>query len=263
MKKNNTISDLSAVLTGVLLAFNLPATLPIWMAIIGCFIAIAVTKQLFGGLGQNFANPAIVARIALMLSFTTQMTTWAIPKYWTYGSNAPNFASGEVIINGSTILTGATPLVSNNASYMDLFLGNVGGCLGETSALALLIGGLFLIIMKIICPSTPLAFIGTTALLTFISGGDVLYQVLSGGLIIGAFFMATDYVTTPINTKGKIIFGIGCGLITFIIRKFGSYPEGVSFSILIMNILTPYIDTITKTKPLGAKKPVKEAKKNA
>jgi|APHig6443717817_1056837.scaffolds.fasta_scaffold05817_4 electron transport complex protein RnfD len=263
MKKNNTISDLSAVLTGVLLAFNLPATLPIWMAIIGCFIAIAVTKQLFGGLGQNFANPAIVARIALMLSFTTQMTTWAIPKYWTYGSNTPSFASGEVIINGSTILTGATPLVSNNASYMDLFLGNVGGCLGETSALALLIGGLFLIIMKIICPSTPLAFIGTTALLTFISGGDVLYQVLSGGLIIGAFFMATDYVTTPINTKGKIIFGIGCGLITFIIRKFGSYPEGVSFSILIMNILTPYIDMITKTKPLGAKKPVKEAKKNA
>ena len=221
MKRNQTISDLSACVTGILLALNLPVTLPIWEAVIGSFVAIAVVKQLFGGIGQNFANPAIVGRIVLMLSFTADMTTWAIPKYYQN--------SGEVI-------TGATPLVSGDASYLDLFLGNVGGCLGETSALAILIGGLFLIVMKVISPSAPISFIGTVAILTAITGGDVGYQVLAGGLLLGAFFMATDYSTTPITEKGRIIFGIGCGIITFVIRNYGGYPEGVSFSILLMNV---------------------------
>ncbi len=242
MKRNQTISDLSACVTGILLALNLPVTLPIWEAVIGSFVAIAVVKQLFGGIGQNFANPAIVGRIVLMLSFTADMTTWAIPKYYQN--------SGEVI-------TGATPLVSGDASYLDLFLGNVGGCLGETSALAILIGGLFLIVMKVISPSAPISFIGTVAILTAITGGDVGYQVLAGGLLLGAFFMATDYSTTPITEKGRIIFGIGCGIITFVIRNYGGYPEGVSFSILLMNVLTPYIDRLTMSKPVGAKYPEK------
>lgn len=249
MKRNQTISDLSACVTGILLALNLPVTLPIWEAIIGSFVAIAVVKQLFGGIGQNFANPAIVGRIVLMLSFTADMTTWAIPKYYQ---------------NSGEIITGATPLVSETpASYMDLFLGNVGGCLGETSAVAILIGGLFLIIMRVITPSAPISFVGTVALLTFITGGDVLYQVLAGGLLLGAFFMATDYSTTPITEKGRIIFGIGCGIITFVIRNYGGYPEGVSFSILLMNILTPYIDRLTIIKPIGAKYPEKKKKEEA
>lgn len=243
MKRNQTISDLSACVTGILLALNLPVTLPIWEAVIGSFVAIAVVKQLFGGIGQNFANPAIVGRIVLMLSFTADMTTWAIPKYYQN--------SGEVI-------TGATPLVSGDASYLDLFLGNVGGCLGETSALAILIGGLFLIVMKVISPSAPISFIGTVAILTAITGGDVGYQVLAGGLLLGAFFMATDYSTTPITEKGRIVFGIGCGIITFVIRNYGGYPEGVSFSILLMNVLTPYIDRLTMSKPVGAKYPEKK-----
>lgn len=247
MKREQTIGDMSAVLTGLLLALNLPVTLPFWQALIGCFVAIVVVKQLFGGLGQNFANPAIVGRIVLMLSFTSNMTTWAVPKYY-----------NEANVSLDNIVTGATPLVSGDASYKDLFLGNVGGCIGETCALALLIGGVYLIIRGIISPVTPVAFIGTVALLDLIAGNDVIYNMLAGGLFLGAFFMATDYVTTPITNKGKLIFGIGCGLITFIIRQFGSYPEGVSFSILLMNIVTPYIDRFTMTKPFGAKKEVKQ-----
>jgi len=259
MKREQTISDLSAAVTGVILALNLPVTLPFWMAVLGSFVAIVIVKQLFGGIGQNFANPAITARIVLMISFTGSMTTWALPQYW-----KPGLASDtSVIVNSNTVLTGPTPLVSGDASLMSLFLGNTGGCLGETSALALLIGGIFLMVKKVISPAAPAAFIGTVALLTLVSGGDVMYQILAGGLFLGAFFMATDYATTPVTNKGKIVFGIGCGVITFIIRKFGSYPEGVSFSILLMNILTPYIDMFTKTTPLGALKPEKEVTKNA
>lgn len=242
MKREQTIGDLSAVLTGLLLALNLPVTLPFWQAGIGCFAAIVIVKQLFGGLGQNFANPAIVGRIVLMLSFTSNMTSWVIPKYY----------------KADEIITGATPLVTGDASYKDLFLGNIGGCIGETCSLAILLGGIYLIIRKIISPVTPIAFIGTVALLDLIAGNDVIYNVLAGGLLLGAFFMATDYVTTPITSKGKLIFGIGCGLITFIIRQFGSYPEGISFAILLMNIVTPYIDRFTMAKPFGAKKEAKE-----
>lgn len=251
MKRDNTIGDLSAVVTGVILAMNLPVTLPLWMAVIGSFVAIVIVKQLFGGIGQNFANPAITARIVLMVSFAGHMSTWMLPFEYK---------------NGADAITGATPLVLENMSaeelakigqtvpgYLDLFLGNTGGCLGETCALALLVGGLYLAVRRIISLAAPVGFIGSLAILTFIFGGDPLYAILSGGVFLGAFFMATDYATTPITAKGKLIFGLGCGIITFVIRHFGSYPEGVSFSILLMNVLTPYIEQVTRTKIFGAK----------
>lgn len=259
MKKEGTVSDGSAMLTGVLLALNLPVTLPFWQAAVGCIFAIAVVKQLFGGLGCNFANPAITGRIFLLLSVGIDMTAWAKPFYY---RELPLWGlfetSGSTAIDG---LTGATPLATGDAGLLELFLGNVGGSIGETSALALLIGGIFLIITKLISPVTPVSYLGSLAALTFvqvlITGGDMIevpYALLSGGVILGAFFMATDYVTTPITAKGKLIFGIGCGILTFVIREFASMPEGCSFSILIMNLLTPYIDKFTQTQPIGAKK---------
>lgn len=259
MKKEGTVSDGSAMLTGVLLALNLPVTLPFWQAAVGCIFAIAVVKQLFGGLGCNFANPAITGRIFLLLSVGSDMTAWAKPFYY---RELPLWGlfetSGSTAIDG---LTGATPLATGDAGLLELFLGNVGGSIGETSALALLTGGIFLIITKLISPVTPVSYLGSLAALTFvqvlITGGDMIevtYALLSGGVILGAFFMATDYVTTPITAKGKLIFGIGCGILTFVIREFASMPEGCSFSILIMNLLTPYIDKFTQTKPIGAKK---------
>lgn len=235
-KRPNTISDLSAAVTGILLAFNLPPTLPFWMAAIGTFVAIVIVKCLFGGLGQNFANPAIVGRIVLMLSFTSAMTNWTLP----------------LSLQTADTITGATPLVSGDASYIDLFLGRTGGCLGETCALALIIGGIYLIARRIISPIIPLFFLLTVEVFSILAGVDPLYQILSGGVILGAIFMATDYVTTPITMWGKVIFGIGCGIITCVIRFYASMAEGVSFSILIMNILTPYIDMLTKAKPVGA-----------
>lgn len=242
-KRKNTISDLSAIVTGMLLAFNLPVTLPFYMAVIGCFVAIVIVKQFFGGLGQNFANPAITARIVLMLSFTSYMTSWAAPFYYQ---------------NSGEIITTSTPLVSEGApDLLSLLLGTTGGCIGETCALALLIGGIFLVVTKIISPATPLCFIGTVFVISLITTGDITLataEILSGGLMLGAIFMATDYVTTPITTKGRIIFGIGCGLITLLIRSFGTMPEGVSYSILLMNILSPLIDRFTVPKAFGAVK---------
>ncbi len=257
-KKESTVSDLSAVVTGMLLAFNLPVDLPVYMAVIGCFVAIVIVKMLFGGIGQNFANPAITARIVLMLSFTARMTTWTEPFRWYKG-----FTDWAPVADA---VATATPLAMESdalPSVLDMFLGVRGGCLGETCAVALILGGVYLMIRGLISPVTPCAFIGTVAVLSLISGGGdlnyVLYQILSGGLILGAFFMATDYSTTPLTAKGKLIFGVGCGLITFLIRQFGSLPEGVSYSILFMNILTPYIDKISVPRPLGAKK--EEARK--
>lgn len=249
-KREDTISDLSAVVTGMLLAFNLPVDLPIYMAIIGCFVAIVIVKCLFGGIGQNFANPAITARIVLMMSFGGAMVKWTAPFSWKEGVDAT---------------VSATPLAAETLPSMtDMFLGFRAGCLGETCIAALLLGGLYLMFIGIIRPTTPLCFIGTVAVLSFFYGGcDVnfmLYQLMSGGLVLGAFFMATDYATTPLTTKGKIVFGIGCGLITFAIRQYASMPEGVSFSILVMNCLTPLIDRFTAPKALGAVKPKKEGK---
>lgn len=245
-KRENTISDLSAIVTGMLLAFNLPVTIPVWQAVIGSVVAIIVVKQLFGGIGQNFANPAITARIIMLVAFSGEMTRWVNP------------VSG--IFDEVSAVTGATPLVAMSKgfplpSYLDLLLGKHGGSLGETCALALILGGLYLLIRRVITWHIPVAFIGTVALMSLVCGQDVLGQLLSGGLMLGAFFMATDYATTP-NTKwGKIIFGVGCGLITVLIRFWGNYPEGVSYSILLMNILTPYISRLTRSKPLigGAK----------
>ncbi|MCH5208139.1 MAG: RnfABCDGE type electron transport complex subunit D [Oscillospiraceae bacterium] len=252
-KKERTISDMSAVVTGMLLSFNLPVDLPIYMAIIGCFIAIVIVKCLFGGIGQNFANPAITARIALMLSFTAAMTTWTAP-----------LSAWDSTIDAAT---SATPLVAEKAnlpSLMDMFLGVRAGCLGETCILALLLGGIYLLARGVIRFETPVCFIGTVAVLTLLKNGfdctDMLYQLMGGGLILGAFFMATDYSTTPITTKGKIIFAVGCGVITFLIRQFASLPEGVSFSILVMNCLSPLIDRVTVPKPLGALVPEKPEK---
>lgn len=256
VKKPGTVSDLSAIVTGMLLSFNLPVDLPIYMAVIGSFVAIVIVKCLFGGIGQNFANPAITARIVLMLSFTAAMTTWTEPLAWLKGS--------------TDAMTSATPLgvISSGEgalpSLMDMLLGVRGGCLGETCTAALLLGGIYLIIRGVIRPITPICFIGTVAVLSFFSGGFdlnfVAYQVMGGGLVLGAFFMATDYATTPMTDKGKVVFAIGCGLITFLIRQFANYPEGVSFSILVMNCLTPLIDRFTAAKPFGGIKPKKEGK---
>ena len=256
VKKPGTVSDLSAIVTGMLLSFNLPVDLPVYMAVIGCFVAIVIVKCLFGGIGQNFANPAITARIVLMLSFTAAMTTWTEPLAWLKGS--------------TDAMTSATPLgvISSGEgalpSLMDMLLGVRGGCLGETCTAALLLGGLYLIFRGVIRPITPICFIGTVAVLSFFSGGFdlnfVAYQVMGGGLVLGAFFMATDYSTTPMTDKGKVVFAVGCGLITFLIRQFANYPEGVSFSILVMNCLTPLIDRFTAAKPFGGIKPKKEGK---
>jgi electron transport complex protein RnfD len=233
---SQTAGDLSAAVTGLLLAFNLPVTLPLWQAAIGCFAAVVVVKQLFGGLGKNFANPAIVGRIVLLISFASGMTTWSAPSK--YAADA---------------VSSATPLAAgaNAVSYMDMFLGQIGGSMGETCKLALLLGGLYLIIRRVISPTAPLAFCASVFLLAWLLGADPLYHLLAGGLVLGAFFMATDYSTTPTTEPGKLIFGVGCGIITVVIRLYASYPEGVSFAILLMNLLTPHIDRLTEKKAFG------------
>ena len=255
MKKEQTVGDLSAVLTGVLLAFNLPAGLPFWIAIVGCFAAIVVVKQLFGGIGQNLVNPAVTARIFLFIAFATEMTTW--PTARGTGVDAVTSATplGELSMGGMEAVT-----VSN----LDLFLGNVGGCIGEVSALALLIGGIFLICSRVITWHIPVSFLATVAVLGLIWGGidGAIFHLCAGGVMLGAFFCATDYVTSPTLPKGKIIFGIGCGLFTMLIRIFASYPEGVSFAILLMNILTPYIDRITENMMYPAPKKAKGGDEN-
>lgn len=238
-KKEVTVGDLSAVVTGLLLAFNLPVSIPLWQAAFGCVTAIIVIKQLFGGIGRNFANPAITARIVMMTAFSGSMTTWVFPQ------NGPDAVSGA-----TPLAAAAKHLKTAQPSYLTLFLGNHAGCLGETCALALLLGGLYLLIRGVISWHTPVLFVGTVALLSLLCGRDPLYQILSGGLLLGALFMATDYATTPDTRWGKIIFGFGCGVITVLIRFWGSLPEGVSFSILLMNIFTPYIRRLTRTKPL-------------
>ncbi len=255
MKRHQTIGDLSAVVTGLILALNLPSTIPYWMASIGSVVAIVVVKQFFGGIGQNFANPAITARIVLLLSFGAQMGNWAAPFSWKTG-----------------VTTTATPLAvgygsADAPSLADMFFGNRAGSLGETCAVALIIGGIYLIARKVISPAIPLTYIGTVALITLIAEkgdiGAVLYQVMGGGLLLGAFFMATDYSTCPIKVRGKIIFGVGCGIITALIRIFASMTEGVSFAILIMNLVVPYIDRLTIPKPFGTPKKEKKAKEAA
>ncbi len=251
MKRSVTIGDLSAVVTGMLVAYNMPSTIPLWMPALGSILAIVVVKQFFGGIGQNFANPAIVARIVLLLSFGAQMTNWVAPLSW----------KTDAISTATTLATLKTGSVEGLPSMWDMLIGLRAGCLGETCALALIIGGIYLIARKVISPAIPLTYIGTVAVFMLIKGhGNVTflaYELLSGGLLLGAIFMATDYSTSPINLKGKIIFGIGCGIITSLIRLFAPMAEGVSFAILIMNLLVPHIEKASIPKPFGT---VKEKK---
>ena len=274
--KTSTVRDGSALVTGLILALNLPANLthlggiqypvfmPILICIIGSFVAIVVVKQIFGGIGRNFANPAIVARITLLVSFTSYMSTWPTTRFQRAGVE---------------IMTGATPLghLSNGnlnlaPSLRDIFLGNIGGAMGETCVIAILIGAIFLIVMKIISPIIPVCFVGTVFLFAFIyyavsgtapDGLSPLYMacfhVCAGGVMFGAVFCATDYVTSPVMDLGKVMFGIGCGLITMIIRLFCSYPEGVSFAILFMNIMAPLLDDIAENRFYEIKKRKKAA----
>ena len=246
MKREQTIGDLSAVVTGLLLAFNLPSGVPLYVPIIGGGVAIIIAKQMFGGIGQNFVNPALLARIVLMNSFPVLMTTWPVT----------NFDTSDAV-------TAATPLALSKAgqafpSYLDMFLGNMGGCLGETSALALLIGGIYLIVKHVISPIIPCVYIGVVFVLAAALGLDPVMQILSGGLFLGAFFMATDYVTSPLTNKGKVIYALCMGIMTILIRRFASLPEGVSYSIVLMNIIVPLIERKTIPLPFGV---VKEAKK--
>ena len=238
--RENPTGDFSAVVTGLLLAFNMPAGLPWWMAVVGSFVAIVVVKQLFGGMGYNFANPAIVDRIAMALGYTGAMTTYVFPN------------------NGIDALASATPLgvaaEVGSAGYMTLLIGKHGGVLGETCAITILLGGLYLIWTKVISPVIPVTYLATAAVLSVCFGMDPIYQLLSGGLMLGAFFMATDYVTSPTTDKGKVVFGIGLGLITMLIRRFGTMNEGVSFAILLMNLVVPYIDVLTRQDKLGIAK---------
>ncbi len=237
--KKQTVGDLSAALTGLLIAFNVPSSFPLWQAIIGCLFAIVVVKGLFGGIGKNFSNPAITARIFLFISFSANMSTWPLTR----------------LAESTDAVTGPTPLAlyaeGNTDQIPDLlhlFLGFHGGSTGEVCALALLIGGIYLIARKVISPIIPCAFIGTVFVFGLIATGSpywALFHVLSGGVMLGAFFMATDYVTSPKLPLGQLLFGIGCGIITMSIRLFGSYPEGVSFSILLMNICTPLLNNLS------------------
>ncbi len=257
MKRHNTIGDLSAVVTGLILAFNLPVSIPLWMAAIGSFFAIVVVKQFFGGIGQNFANPAIAARIFLLVSFGQAMGNWTAPLSWK--TDAVSTATPLAILGGET--AEAMP------SLLDMLLGVRGGCLGETCSLALIVGGIYLIARKVISPKIPLAYLGTVAVIMLVAGKFDLeylaYQMMGGGLLLGAFFMATDYSTSPIKSNAKIVFGIGCGLLTCVIRLFAALPEGVSFAILIMNLLVPHIETIMAPKPFGTVKEKKSKAKEA
>ncbi len=248
MKRNNTIGDLSAVVTGILLALNYPVSLSPLIAIGGSVVAIVIVKQMFGGIGQNFVNPALTARIVLLTSFSSKMSNWTEP--FAYLNK-----------NAADAVSTATPLADGEhlTSYFDLFFGIHGGCLGETCVLAILLGGIYLVARRVITPLIPLTYMGTVAILSLCFGLDPIYQLLSGGLMLGAVFMATDYTTTPLSNLGRFVFAVGCGLLTMLIRQFGSLPEGVSFSIVIMNILVPYIEKFTRLKPKGFIKPKKES----
>ena len=263
LKKPQMLGDLSAAVTGLLLAMVCPVTLPYWMLVVGNFFAVVVVKQLYGGLGKNFMNPALAGRAALVACYTSQMTSWI----------DPNAGWAPLSLRGVDVVTAATPMamigedfagLTGTYSVSDLFIGFTGGSAGEISAMMLLIGGLYLIFRKVISWHIPAAYIGTVALLSllFPRGNDpvqyMLYSVFGGGLMLGAFFMATDYVTSPVTKKGQLIFGVGCGLLTVFIRVFGSYPEGVCYSILLMNCTVWIIDKHVKPTRFGV---TKEAEK--
>ena len=261
LKKDNTLGDLSAAVTGVLIAFVCPVTIPYWMLLIGDFFAIVVVKQLFGGIGKNFLNPALAAR-AFMLSWAGEMSTWVGPR-----SSAALWGA----VDAATYPTPMALLHENNLEGLrqmydlpEMLVGLIGGSMGEVSALLLLLGGLFLIVRKVITWYIPVSYIGTVAVLTFLfpRGNDpatwMLYNLLGGGLLLGAFFMATDYVTSPVSHKGQLLFGVGCGLITVFIRYFGAYSEGVCYAILVMNLTVWIIDKNIRPARFGESKSAKK-----
>jgi electron transport complex protein RnfD len=258
LHKPPSLRDRSAAVTGMLVAFGLPVSAPYWLPVAGAFFAIVIVKQLYGGLGKNFLNPALAARVFLVFSWPVHMTTWVRPfeRYPLWGAPGPGALDA---------MTAATPLAylgrgilpDREFQIQELLLGETGGAFGEICAAVLLIGGLYLLTRRVITPRIPLAFLGTVAVLTFaLSPGHVrfdwmLYQLLSGSLILGAVFMATDYATSPVTHRGQWLYGIGCGVLTFLIRTYGMFPEGVSFAILLMNLLTPLIERAFAPKPFG------------
>ncbi len=252
MGRESTVGDLSAALTGLLLALNLPAGIPLWMAMVGSVFAIAVAKQVFGGLGMNPFNPALAARAFMLISFTGPMTTWLAPVSRCCRAQAAC---------GVDAVTTATPLAFVKAGQLDqvpplwnLLIGDMPGCIGEVSAIALALGAAYLLWRKVITWHIPAAFIATVAIYALVSGRAPAHvEVLTGGVMLGACFMATDYVTSPITAKGKLVFGFGCGLLCMLIRQFGGYPEGCSFAILIMNAICPLVNRWTQPRPFGAK----------
>lgn len=251
MRREQNVSDLSCIVTGMLLAFNLPVSIPFWQAAFGGVVAIVVVKQMFGGIGCNFVNPALMGRIVLLGSFPEAMNAWSLPRGVDAVSTATPLAS---LANGEEI----------GYSLWDLFLGNRPGSLGETCVIALLIGFVYLLARRVITAAIPLTYIGTVFVLSWILEGSAtlaLYHILSGGLFLGAIFMATDYTTTPVTRWGHLLFGLGCGLLTVLIRQFGSLPEGVSFAIVLMNIITSYLDRLTMPRAFGQQKAKKEAAK--
>ncbi len=252
LKKKIPVGDLSAVVSGLLLAFNLPATIPLWIPVIGALFAMVITKGLFGGLGKNFMNPVLAARVFLFGSWPSHMTAYSAPLV-----RLPAFGQVDTVSSATTLTVlknGSLP----SEDIFDLFIGNMSGCIGEISALLILAGGIYLLVRKVITWHIPVSFIGTVALLTIIFAPDgvnnlnyMLAEIFSGGLMLGAVFMATDYVTSPVTAKGRIIYGIGCGALTVFIRFLGGYPEGVSFAILIMNLFVWYLDKGTKPTKFG------------
>ncbi len=244
MKKRNTTGDLSAIVTGLLLALNMPPSIPLWMVVIGSAFAIIIVKQMFGGLGKNFLNPALAARCFMLIAWTGAMTTFYQPLSDAVSSATPLAVMKEGV-------SGELP------SILQCFIGFKAGTIGEVSGLALIIGFAYLLIKRVVSIKIPLAYLASFAVLTFLFGKSAInieytaYQLLTGGLLLGAFFMATDYTTTPTTSKGMVIFGIGCGTLTFLIRRFGGYPEGVSFSILLMNLAAPLIERFTVPKSFG------------
>lgn len=244
MGKEVTINDYSAVVTGLLLAFNIPASAPLWLPFVGSVFAIVIVKQIFGGLGHNFMNPALAARAMLLASWPVEMTSWVTP-----GADAVSTATplGVLMEQGKT--------AALDFNIMDLLVGNVGGCIGETSALLLILGGVYLMYRKVITYVIPAYYVGTVGVLTLLIGGFdfkyMIFHVLAGGLMMGAFYMATDYASSPVTPKGQIIYAVGCGILTTVIRVYGGYPEGVSYSILLMNVAAPLIEKYTSPKVFG------------
>ena len=248
-----TLADGSALVTGLLLAFNLPPGVPLWLPIIGSAVAIAIGKQIFGGLGQNIFNPALFARAFLMAAWPAHMTTFVSPFEWPKWWEQLSYSPSSWTVDAVSVATPLTLMKQQGTAtpYGELLIGHIGGCLGEVSALAILIGAAYLLYKGTITWHIPFSYLGTVALLTLLWGKDPIFHLLSGGLFLGAFFMATDVVTSPITKQGRILFGVGCGVLTVLIRLVGSYPEGVSYSILLMNAATPMIDRYTGRSKLG------------